>query len=124
MAQSGVTWRITPSAQIGAKLARAASAAPGLFEPLAESYASRGQQMMRAGAPWTDRTGHARASLDGAADGTDVVLFTTNSEYGPYLELGTSKMAARPIIVPVANELAPQYFEDCGTLAMQILGGT
>lgn len=123
MARSGLTWTITPSAQIGAKLARAASAAPGLFEPLAASYASRGEGQMRGQAPWTDRTGYARSALFGAADGTDVVLGTTNAEYGPYLELGTSKMAARPVIVPVATELAPQYFEDCGTLAMQILGG-
>lgn len=42
-------------------------------------------------------TGRLRASISHAVDGDDVYI-GTNVEYGPYVELGTSKMAARPFL--------------------------
>lgn len=42
-------------------------------------------------------TGRLRASISHAIDGDDVYI-GTNVEYGPYVELGTSKMAPRPFL--------------------------
>ena len=42
-------------------------------------------------------TGRLRASISHAVDG-DAVYIGTNVEYGPYVELGTSKMEARPFL--------------------------
>jgi hypothetical protein len=83
---------------------------------------------MKAGAPWNDRTTHARQGLTGKADGTDIYLFGIMF-YNPYLELGTEnedgseRMAARPIIEPTMMATAPEYFSDAGELVMALLGG-
>ena len=119
---SRIEWTIRPNAQIGAKLARMEGARPAIAE-MAGSHASRAEGRMKAGAPWNDRTGHARASLYGRAEGTDIELGTTNSEYGHYLELGTSKMAPRPIIKPTADETAPAYFNDAAEVVRRLMGG-
>lgn len=42
-------------------------------------------------------TGRLRGSISHAIDGDDVYI-GTNVEYGPYVELGTSKMAPRPFL--------------------------
>lgn len=122
MARGGVVW-ITPPSTIARTLAQRTAGMAGALEANAAAHASRGESAMKAGAPWTDRTGYARASLTGRAEGTDVVLGTTNTEYGVYLELGTSKMAARPIIEPTAREIAPTYFTTSAAIVRRLLGG-
>jgi HK97 gp10 family phage protein len=117
-----VTW-IKPPSTIARTLAQRTAGMQGALNANAQAHASKGESAMRANAPWNDRTGFARASLTGQAEGTDVVLGTTNSEYGIYLELGTSKMAARPIIVPTANEIAPEYFRTSADIVRRLLGG-
>ena len=122
MARGGVVW-IKPPSDIARVLAQRTAQMQGALNANAQSHASRGQSQMVAGAPWTDRTGYARASLTGQAEGTTIVLGTTNAEYGPYLELGTSRAAARPIIVPTANEIAPAYFRTSADIVRRMLGG-
>lgn len=117
-----VTW-IKPPSDIARVLAQRTAQMEGALQGNAASHASRGESAMKSGAPWNDQTGFARASLYGRAEGTDVVLGTTNGEYGPYLELGTSKMAPRPIIGPTAQELAPPYFQDSAQIVTHIIGG-
>lgn len=123
MAQSGFQWVRTPSGTIGRTIAKATAAMEPALGALAANTASRGDSMMKSGAPWQDRTGFARASLYGRAEGTDVVLGTANGEYGPFLELGTSRMAPRPIIGPTLDELAPEHFESAAELVMRLLNG-
>jgi hypothetical protein len=117
-----VVW-IKPPSTIAKVLAQRTAAMEGALQGNAASHASRGEAAMKSGAPWNDRTGYARASLYGRAEGTDVVLGTTNGEYGPYLELGTSKMEPRPIIVPTAQAAAPPYFKDAAEIVRRLLGG-
>lgn len=117
-----VVW-IKPPSTIARTLAQRTAQMEGALNANAQSHASRGQAAMVSGAPWNDRTGYARASLTGQAEGTDVVLGTTNTEYGHYLELGTSKMAARPIIEPTAREIAPDYFQSSADIVRNLLGG-
>lgn len=117
-----VAW-ITPPSHIASVLAQRTAAMQGALNANAQAHASRGESQMKGGAPWNDQTGYARASLTGQAEGTDIVLGTTNTEYGHYLELGTSKMAARPIIEPTAREIAPGYFETSAGIVVRMLGG-
>lgn len=122
MAASKVVWIVTPTSAFGEKFAHVATEAePGLHQ-LAQSHAARGEADMKTGAPWMDRTTHARTSLYGRADGTDIELGTVNEEYGLYLEEGTHKMAPRAIIVPTAEALAPQYFEDAAEFLDHLIG--
>lgn len=123
MAKQGIEWVITPSAGIGQRIAQRTAAMKPALNALAASHAARGESRMKAERPWTDRTGYARGSLYGRADGVNIDLGTTNAEYGVFLELGTSRMAPRPIIVPTATETAPQYFKDAADLVGRLLGG-
>lgn len=115
-------WTISPSAEIGAKIGAVKNAEPAIGA-LASSHAARAEGQMKANAPWNDQTGFARGSLFGRSEGTDITLGTTNGDYGHYLELGTSKMAAKPIILPTAMETAPGYFDDAGKLVMRLMAG-
>jgi hypothetical protein len=59
---------------------------------------------MQSNAPWNDRTGAARAGLQSTVGitGKGSVTLTARHTvpYGGYLETGTSRMAAYPIIRP------------------------
>jgi HK97 gp10 family phage protein len=117
-----VEWIISPNAQIGARLNRLVQAAGPATAALAQTHAARGEAKIKATTAYTDRTGNLRGSSFGRAEGTDIEIGAT-AHYAIYLELGTRKMSARPFIVPTANEVAPEYFEDCGRLYMRIMGG-
>ena len=56
------------------------------------------------------RTGRLRNSITGAYDGNSAQV-GTNVEYGPYVELGTSKMKERPFIKPAMAEHIDEYKE-------------
>lgn len=81
---------------------------------ICESMADTGQAMMRIEAPWTDRTGNARAGLVGVArrEGKSrfVIYLVHTVEYGIYLELGRSGRYA--IVYPVLVRLAPQVMAE------------
>lgn len=56
------------------------------------------------------RTGRLRGSITGEYDGNSAQV-GTNVEYGPYVELGTSKMDARPFIKPAIADHIDEYKE-------------
>lgn len=56
------------------------------------------------------RTGRLRNSIANEHDDTSVYV-GTNVEYAPYVELGTSKMKARPFIGPAISEHISEYEE-------------
>lgn len=70
---------------------------------------------------YQDRTGHLRGSTFGEADGTTITL-GAGMEYAPFIILGTSRMAARDFITPVAEVTAAEYFADALTFTKGILG--
>ena len=55
-------------------------------------------------------TGRLRNSVTHAIDGGEMAAYIgTNVEYGPYIELGTSKAPAYPFLVPAAQNHASEY---------------
>ena len=77
---------------------------------LADALAQKMQGEAQNSAPWNDVTGAARQGLRGWAvkTATNVVVYLAHSvEYGPYLEMGTYKMAPRPIILPTLQANYP-----------------
>lgn len=55
-------------------------------------------------------TGRLRNSITHAVQpGEDAVYIGTNVEYGPHVELGTSRAKARPFLRPAAQDHADQY---------------
>lgn len=53
------------------------------------------------------KTGSYSGTMDGKKD--SAVYIGTNVEYAPYVENGTSKMAARPFLKPAATEHSDEY---------------
>lgn len=115
-----VTW--TGIGGITSKMAQARRGMKAGTVALAASHAARGERAMKANAPWSDRTSNARQGLFGeseeTADGAVIVLGGT-VEYQPYLELGTSRMAPRPIILPTAQVTQREVSEDMIKLAQR-----
>ena len=55
-------------------------------------------------------TGRLRNSITNAVDeGEQAVYIGTNVEYAPYVELGTTRMRARPYLRPAATNHSDEY---------------
>lgn len=54
------------------------------------------------------RTGNLRNSISHAYD-SDSAYVGTNTEYAPYVEMGTSKMPSRPFIRPAVENYMDEY---------------
>lgn len=68
---------------------------------VAESYAKRDCPV---------DTGRLRNSVTHAVDGEErTVYIGTNVEYGVYIEMGTSRMRARPYLAPAATHHKEEY---------------
>ena len=54
-------------------------------------------------------TGRLRNSITHAMEGSEAVVIGTNVEYGPYVELGTSRQKAQPFLRPAAQDHVGEY---------------
>lgn len=54
-------------------------------------------------------TGRLRNSITHQQESENVEVVGTNVSYGPYVELGTSKMAAQPFLRPAAEGHTAEY---------------
>lgn len=54
-------------------------------------------------------TGRLRRSIEGDDNGKDTAYVGTNVEYAPYVEYGTSKMAARPYLKNALANYVDEY---------------
>lgn len=55
-------------------------------------------------------TGRLRNSITHAIDGDEMAAYIgTNVEYGPHVELGTSKQKAQPFLTPAASDHGDEY---------------
>jgi HK97 gp10 family phage protein len=58
------------------------------------------------------RTGRLRNSITYGVDTSEPAVYIgSNVEYAPYVELGTSKMRARPFLKPAVENYGEQYKE-------------
>ena len=58
------------------------------------------------------RTGRLRNSITYAVDTNEPAVYIgSNVEYAPYVELGTSKMRARPFLKPAAENYGEEYMD-------------
>lgn len=106
----GVTWTTPVEAQLIPNLNVYQHRIVRGLGLLAQLFAKKMEAEARAGAPWNDVTGNARGGLTGEATvaATQVLIELGHTvDYGPYLELGTSKMAPRSIILPVLEANYP-----------------
>lgn len=54
-------------------------------------------------------TGNLRNSISHATNGSEYVDIGTNVHYAPYVELGTSRMSARPYLRPAVTSHMSEY---------------
>ena len=117
-------WTGKRPALIGSDIVDRASRARAGVTALGAVSAARMEAQAKAGAPWHDRTGNARQGLTGTSEASGdhvMVAIAGTMSYQPYLELGTSKMAARPILVPTQQQEAPQLIADAAKVVEGLL---
>ncbi len=94
---------------------------------LAKYHAGRGETAMKDEASWTDRTGNARGGLFGEAkatpNGAEITLGGVMA-YQKFLELGTSRSAPYPIIVPITDRTYREVSRDLKNLADRMGGAS
>lgn len=105
------TWVKPPSIMANEVRRRAAAMEPTLTGRMA-ALSSDVISYMRSNAPWTNRTGNARAGLQSNARVTGSGRVTLSAyhtvPYGGFLETGTSKMSAYPILRPALEAHYPE----------------
>ncbi len=95
---------IRPPSGMGAECRRRADAMEPMLLGMMSTLRGSLIDYMKSNAPWQDRTKKARDSLDASVNITGKGSVTLSARhgvpYGGFLETGTSKMAAYPIIGP------------------------
>ena len=91
-------------------MAKAKQQALEVVGGMAESYAKKACPV---------DTGRLRNSITHQQESENVEVIGTNVEYAPYVELGTSKMSARPFLRPAAEGHAAEY----SAIIKSFLGG-
>lgn len=94
------------------KFARLEVAAKASEKPMAEAVGHAVLDAARQKAPVL--TGALRDSLEEIEDPDGGVLVGTDIPYAPFVEFGTSNMAAEPFLRPAADSAAPQVGELAG----------
>lgn len=98
------------------KLARKQKA---LLKALGDATAVKMEKDAKANAPWTDRTGNARQTLQGKSEwDNDMfhVMICGNMQYSVYLELAHEKKYA--ILVPTTEKYKDEFYNN----AKKVLG--
>lgn len=93
-------------------------------EEVFREYANVIEEDARENAPWTDRTGAARAGLRAEVDrgNEEIVLYLYHTvEYGIYLE--TMQSGAFAILLPTLEKYAKTVFENAGGEVIGTTGG-
>ena len=118
---TGFHWLVPPSNPMGADVQRRRREIPPTLKSKLEGMAADIESYMYAAAPWTDRTGEARAGLTAEfLDEGDVQTIAAyhTAPHGIFLELGTRYMAPRSIIAPTLQS----YYGRVNAVMKEITG--
>ena len=97
-----IDWK-TPPSEVAAKIQAWGKQVLAAMLELGDLFAQKLQEYAQANRPWTDQSSAARGGLRGFAEAAaaSVTIYLVHSViYGIFLEMGTSRMGARPIILP------------------------
>jgi hypothetical protein len=119
-AAAGFRWESQPT-ELGRAADEYGARVMAALGELADLYAARLEAYAKRNAPWLDQSGNARQSLTGRAvkEATRVAIELwgggrvngQDTSYIVYLELGTNRMAPRPIIVPTIEAHAAEIMD-------------
>ena len=101
---------------LAAELRQRAAAIPAKVDETTRAFGDRAAAIVQSNAPVD--TGAHRAGIGMDMLGLAHVEVGASSEYAPYLEYGTYKMAARPHIIPGVESVVPAWIT-----ALEALGG-
>ena len=101
---------------LAADLRRQAAAIPAKVDQATRAYGLQAVAIVQSNAPVD--TGAHRAGIGMDALGLAHVEVGASSEYAPYLEYGTYKMAARPHVIPGVESVVPAW-----VAAIEAIGG-
>lgn len=93
LATARIEW-VKPPAWLSMKLAALGTAVEHELDKLGRTVARMGQAYAIANAPWTNRTGFARASLEGTSEssgGGVTITIAHGAEYGIWLEVSNGR---------------------------------
>ena len=101
---------------LAADLRRQMAAVPAKVDATTQAFGDRAVGIVQSNAPVD--TGFHKSSIGMDILGLAHVEVGASSEYAPYLEYGTYKMAARPHIIPGVESVVPAW-----VAALEALGG-
>ena len=101
---------------LAAELRHRAAAIPAKVDATTRAYGLQAVAIVQSNAPVD--TGAHRAGIGMDILGLAYVEVGASSEYAPYLEYGTYRMAARPHIIPGVESVVPAW-----VAAIEALGG-
>lgn len=102
---------------LAAELRQRAAAIPAKVDETTRAYGDRAAGIVQSNAP-VGKTGNHRAGIGMDILGLAHVEVGASSEYAPYLEYGTYKMAARPHVIPGVESVVPAW-----VAAIEAIGG-
>ncbi len=118
-----VRWTKSP-APIGREISGRAQRIRAGVTALAQSHGTRLADRSRDNATWQDRSGDARGGIasEVMASGNiiDIIVYHV-MEYGPYLELGTSRMAKYGVMDHEVQVTAAELTADAQALVRRLL---
>jgi len=65
-------------------------------------------------------TGVLAASIETERESATSYVVSTNQDYAPFLEFGTSRMAPRPFLGPAASEAEPEFVSELSDLERRL----
>ena len=101
---------------LAAELRQRAAAIPAKVDQVTRAYGLQAAAIIQSNAPVD--TGAHRAGIGMDILGLAHVEVGASSEYAPYLDYGTYKMAARPHIIPGVESVVPAW-----VAAIEAIGG-
>ena len=124
MAGLNIGWTQPPTIIAGNIRSRRERAGSVLLA-LCQSHGGRLESRVKSGSRWNDRTGNARQGIgnqvQASGDVIEIVIYHT-MDYGPYLELGTSRMPKLGVMDHEIQVTAAEVTTDAARVVKGLFG--